>query len=103
MNAEFLNNGIRLRWLNTAGFEIEMSHGKHILLDPFLNADIKGIPCWPISVDQIHHCDYLCLSHIHFDHAQDVRAIQDILVLPLCVMFTLPMAFISLHSRSPAD
>lgn len=26
-----------------------------------------------------------------------------ILVLPLCVMFTLPMAFISLHSRSPAD
>ena len=76
MNAEFLNNGIRLRWLNTAGFEIEMSNGKHILLDPFLNADIKGIPCWPISIDEIQRCDYLCLSHIHFDHAADVGTIQ---------------------------
>lgn len=76
MNAEFLNNGIRLRWLNTAGFEIEMSNGKHILLDPFLNADIKGIPCWPISINEIQHCDYLCLSHIHFDHAADVDTIQ---------------------------
>ncbi len=76
MNAEFLNNGIRLRWLNTAGFEIEMSNGKHILLDPFLNANIKGIPCWPISIDEIQYCDYLCLSHIHFDHAADVGTIQ---------------------------
>lgn len=58
MKGEFLNNGIRLRWLNTAGFEIEMSNGKHILLDPFLNADIQGIPCWPISVDEIQRCDY---------------------------------------------
>lgn len=38
MTSQFLHNGIRLRWLNTAGFEIEMSNGKHILLDPFLDA-----------------------------------------------------------------
>lgn len=76
MNPQFLNNGIRLRWLNTAGFEIEMSNGKHILLDPFLTGNVKGLECWPLSLDQIQRCDYLLLSHIHFDHAQDVAAIQ---------------------------
>lgn len=76
MQAQFLNNGIRLRWLNTAGFEIEMSNGKHILLDPFLSGNVKGLECWPISLDEIHGCDYLLLSHIHFDHAQDVADIQ---------------------------
>ncbi len=76
MNPQFLNNGIRLRWLNTAGFEIEMSNGKHILLDPFLTGNVKGLECWPVSLDQIQRCDYLLLSHIHFDHAQDVAAIQ---------------------------
>lgn len=76
MNAEFLNNGIRLRWLNTAGFEIEMSNGKHILLDPFLSGKVKGLECWPISIDAIERCDYLLLSHIHFDHAQDVGDLQ---------------------------
>ena len=76
MASQFLHNGIRLRWLNTAGFEIEMSNGKHILLDPFLDAQINGIPCWPLPLDAIERCDYLCLSHIHFDHAQDVGCIQ---------------------------
>lgn len=76
MNAEFLPNGIQLRWLNTAGFEIILPSGKHILLDPYLNSDIMGIPCWPVKLEEIQRCDYLCLSHIHFDHAADVGAIQ---------------------------
>ena len=75
-NALFLNNGIRLRWINTAGFEIELSNGKHVLLDPFLSGNVKGLQCWPLSIDEISRCDYLLLSHIHFDHAQDVGAIQ---------------------------
>ncbi len=76
MNAEFLNNGVRLRWLNTAGFEIETSSGTHILLDPFLDGVYKGITCYPFSIDKIEKCDYLLLSHIHFDHAQNVGDLQ---------------------------
>jgi L-ascorbate metabolism protein UlaG (beta-lactamase superfamily) len=77
MKAEFLQNGISLRWLNTAGFEIVMSNGRHILLDPFISGDMGGLSCWPISIDKISACDYLLLSHIHFDHAGDVEKIQE--------------------------
>lgn len=76
MNAAFLKNGIRLRWLNTAGFEIEMSNGKRILLDPFLSGEVDGLSCWPVELDSIEGCDYLLLSHIHFDHGADVERIQ---------------------------
>ncbi len=37
MREHFLKNGITMRWYNTAGFEIVMANGKHILLDPFLS------------------------------------------------------------------
>lgn len=76
MGAEFLKNGIQIRWLNTAGFEIVMSNGKHILVDPFLDGEVNGITCYPISIDEVQQCDYLLLSHIHFDHAQNVEQIQ---------------------------
>lgn len=77
MNSAFLSNGVRLRWLNTAGFEIVLSNGKHVLLDPFLDGDMNGLPCYPISIDEISACDYLLLSHIHFDHAQNVQQLQE--------------------------
>lgn len=77
MNPTFLNNGVRIRWLNTAGFEIVMSNGKHILIDPFLDGTVNGISCYPVSIEEIQQCDYLCLSHIHFDHAQNVGDLQN--------------------------
>ncbi|MCD8371200.1 MAG: MBL fold metallo-hydrolase [Clostridiales bacterium] len=76
MNGIFMKNGVQLRWLNTAGFELVMSNGKHILIDPFLSGEIGGLACYPISLDEIHQCDYLLLSHIHVDHASDVSVIQ---------------------------
>lgn len=76
MNGNFIANGIRLRWLNTAGFGIIMSNGKHILVDPFLSGTVHGIVCHPVSLDEIKQCDYLLLSHIHSDHANDVGVIQ---------------------------
>lgn len=71
------NNGGRIRWINTAGFEIEMSNGKHILVDPFISgATPDGIVCYPMELDEIERCDYLLLSHTHIDHAADVGKIQ---------------------------
>ena len=76
METKFLLNGVKLRWLNTAGFEIVMSNGKHILLDPFLDGRVGRLECYPISIDEIEGCDYLLLSHTHFDHAKNVEDIQ---------------------------
>lgn len=76
MNESFLKNGIKLRWYNTAGFEIVMSNGKHILIDPFLSGMINGLSCYPFDLEQVEQCDYLILSHIHVDHAADVERIQ---------------------------
>ena len=71
-----LNNGGKIRWINTAGFEIVMSNGRHILLDPFLSGAVDGVVCYPMNIDEIEQCDYLLLSHIHIDHAADVERLQ---------------------------
>ena len=76
MREQKKKNGITMRWYNTAGFEIVMANGKHILLDPFLSGEINGLPCDPFDLDQVEQCDYLILSHIHLDHAADVGRIQ---------------------------
>lgn len=67
-----LNSGMRLRWFNTAGFEIVIPGGAHILVDPWLdNATI-----YPFSLEQVERADYVLLSHVHFDHAQDIARIM---------------------------
>lgn len=70
-------NGGKIRWINTAGFEVVMANGAHILLDPFLSGEVDGIVCHPMALDEIERCDYLLLSHIHIDHAADVEKIQE--------------------------
>lgn len=71
MNGTILKNGITMRWINTAGFEIHLSNGAVILVDPWLDhADI-----YPLPLSEIDRADYVLLSHIHFDHAQDIAAL----------------------------
>ena len=74
---EKFNNGGLIRWINTAGFELVMSNGKHILLDPFLSGNVDGVLCHPMELEEIKQCDYLLLSHIHIDHAADVARIPE--------------------------
>ncbi len=66
--AVMLHNGVKLRWLNTAGFEIVLPSGAHLLTDPWLDSS----DVYPFPLDRIERADYILLSHIHFDHAQDV-------------------------------
>lgn len=71
MNGTILKNGVTLRWINTAGFQIRLCSGKVILVDPWLDsADI-----FPLPLSEIDQVDYILLSHIHFDHAEDIEAI----------------------------
>lgn len=72
-NPILLNNGIKLRWFNNAGFEIILATGEHILVDPWLDSCTYA----PFPIDDVKQVDYVLLSHIHGDHAADVGAIQN--------------------------
>jgi len=63
---------MNFRWLNNAGFEIVLRSGAHVLVDPWLDSAKFS----PVPLATITRADYVVLSHIHFDHAQDVGAIQ---------------------------
>lgn len=64
---------MQFRWLNTAGFEIVLSDGSHLLVDPWLDsAAYHSVP-----VADIERADYIVVSHIHPDHAEDVRRVQE--------------------------
>ena len=52
--------GMKFRWLNNAGFEMELSSGKHLLVDPWLDE----AQIYPISIDEIERAD-MFFSPIH--------------------------------------
>ena len=65
-------HGLVFRWLNNAGFEIVLPSGAHLFVDPWLDSAAFN----PLRVASLNRADYILLSHIHGDHAQDVGAIQ---------------------------
>jgi L-ascorbate metabolism protein UlaG (beta-lactamase superfamily) len=58
---------LRMRWLGTACFEIVLPNGKTLVIDPFVDDAV----CAPITSDQFEGCDYLFLTHGHYDHILD--------------------------------
>ncbi len=59
---------IEMRWLGTACFEIVLPDGKTLVTDPFIDDAVSA----PITADKIEGCDYLFLTHGHYDHILDV-------------------------------
>ncbi len=70
---KLLNKGIGLRWFNTAGFEMIIPGGAHILVDPWLDS----ATIYPFPLEQVERVDYILLSHVHFDHAQNLEHILE--------------------------
>ena len=60
-------NPLRMRWLGTACFEIVLPNGKTLVIDPFVDDSVSS----PITSDQFEGCDYLFLTHGHYDHILD--------------------------------
>jgi L-ascorbate metabolism protein UlaG (beta-lactamase superfamily) len=56
-----------MRWLGTACFEIVLPNGKTLVIDPFVDDSVSS----PITSDQFEGCDYLFLTHGHYDHILD--------------------------------
>ncbi|MGB5746762.1 MAG: MBL fold metallo-hydrolase [Desulfobacterales bacterium] len=58
---------LRMRWLGTACFEIVLPNGKTLVIDPFVDDAVSA----PITSDQFEGCDYMFLTHGHYDHVLD--------------------------------
>ena len=58
---------LRMRWLGTACFEIVLPNGETLVIDPFVDDSVSS----PITSDQFEGCDYLFLTHGHYDHILD--------------------------------
>ena len=69
---EMFSSGIKLRWLNNAGFELVLPGGAHLLVDPWLDeAQIE-----PFPLEKLERADYVLLTHTHYDHAQSIGRLQ---------------------------
>lgn len=68
-----------LRWLGTSCFQLVLSENVHILLDPHMDHS----PNCPLTSDQIEHCDYMFLTHGHWDHVLDVGKLAERLRPPI--------------------
>ena len=58
---------LKIRWLGTACFEILLPDGKTVIIDPYVDDAVSA----PMPLNQIHHCDYIFLTHGHYDHVLD--------------------------------
>lgn len=59
---------IEMRWLGTACFEIVLPNKKTLIIDPYLDNSVNA----PITSDEVKGCDYIFLTHGHYDHVLDV-------------------------------
>jgi len=59
---------LKIKWLGTACFQIILSGDIHIVLDPYMDDSVNCA----ITSDIIGRCDYIFLTHGHFDHVLDV-------------------------------
>jgi len=64
---------IEMRWLGTACFEIVMPNKKTLMIDPYLDDSVSA----PITSDEIKACDYIFLTHGHYDHVLDVGKLAE--------------------------
>lgn len=60
--------GLKLRWIYGACYEIVLPNGKVIVTDPFITPDkLEGF-----NVDDITGADYVLCTHTHYDHTADI-------------------------------
>jgi L-ascorbate metabolism protein UlaG (beta-lactamase superfamily) len=58
---------LRMRWLGTACFEISLPNKQSIVIDPYVDDSVTA----PITSDEFEGCDYIFITHGHYDHILD--------------------------------
>src|SRR5262245_49354646 len=61
----------RIRFFGVAAYEIVISDGRRILIDPFLDEN----PGCPVRADELERPDVILVSHAAFDHLGDTEKI----------------------------
>ena len=89
-------SGITIRWITNSCFEILLPSGKRILTDPY----ITGSPNKGFFPAEVTGADYMLITHIHFDHVNDVKELAhkfksqvfvgDLSAVELCKLCDLP-------------
>ena len=59
--------GLRLKWLGCACFEMDFG-GVTVVNDPWITANAKTELTW----EDVEKCDYITLTHGHYDHTLDI-------------------------------
>jgi L-ascorbate metabolism protein UlaG (beta-lactamase superfamily) len=59
---------IDMRWLGTACFEMVLPGKQTVVIDPYLDDSLTA----PVTSDEIEGCDYILITHGHYDHVLDV-------------------------------
>ena len=62
--------GLRLKWLGCACFEMDFG-GVTVVNDPWITANPKTELTW----EDVEKCDYITLTHGHYDHTLDIPAL----------------------------
>jgi len=74
------STGIKYRWFVENCHEIVLPSGEHILIDPMLPREgsrlYEGFKSG-YTVDDIERCDYVFISHIHGDHIDQLKEVQE--------------------------
>ena len=64
-------NGFQVRYINAQCYEFILPNGKHLITDPYITpVNLAGFR--KFSVDEIQRCDYILLTHSHYDHTSDI-------------------------------
>jgi L-ascorbate metabolism protein UlaG (beta-lactamase superfamily) len=64
---------IRMRWLGTACFEIALPNKQTVVIDPYVDDSVGS----PITSDKFEGCDYIFITHGHYDHVLDVGKLAE--------------------------
>lgn len=80
---------LSITWLGHSTFIIVTPGGKHIVTDPWLEAN----PMCPPDRKRIDRADLILVSHGHFDHTGDVVAVSRATKAPIVAVFELAQWF----------
>lgn len=64
--------GLRLKWLGCACFELDFG-GVSVVNDPWITPNKAHGLSW----EAVEHCDYITLTHGHFDHTADIPPLME--------------------------
>lgn len=62
--------GVRIKWLGCACFEMDFG-GATVVNDPWITNNAKTELTW----EDVEKCDYITLTHGHYDHTLDIPAL----------------------------